>query len=171
MICDNKQTVTFDARKGSLVLTGHPYWYAWRRRPMARKDHFNKKVNQVANGRLRAEFERDRALLTQEQFLKKYSQKNRTRRYREIYDEIVTRALVVAMHDYSARLSRKIRQLGGINPAVYGALVKTMRFSAFFRHAQKRIPRRYQALLESLARVKVLPRVKTPTVMKRPPMR
>ena len=68
------------------------------------------------------------------------------------------------MPDYSRKLSDKIRQSGGINPAVYDSLRRTLRYAAFFRHVKQRDAAMYAEFVKSLAGLTPSPSVQTPTV-------
>ena len=78
--------------------------------------------------------------------------------------QIEQRSKVEQMGAFSARLSKKIVELQGINPIVYNALATTMHYRALFCHYKKEDPVGYQRFLTSIASVRVTPVVKTPTV-------
>lgn len=54
-----------------------------------------------------------------------------------------------------------------INPAVYNAIQITAGYASFFRYVKFNYPHTWKAFLQSIAKVKILPAVKTPTQMPR----
>ncbi|OAD21100.1 hypothetical protein THIOM_003146 [Candidatus Thiomargarita nelsonii] len=54
-----------------------------------------------------------------------------------------------------------------INPTVFDATLKTMRWSGFFRYIKRKNPVGWENFLQQLAPVKVIPVVKTPTKLGR----
>lgn len=74
------------------------------------------------------------------------------------------------MKKYSYELTSHINKAGGINGYVYGAALKTMRYSAFFRRFKQDHPTAYEAFRESISAINIKPAqpkgydVKTPSV-------
>jgi hypothetical protein len=60
---------------------------------------------------------------------------------------------VIAMPSISKRISAQVRDLGGINPAVYSALKNMMRFSGLFRAYKNSNKRDYSRFVASLSRI------------------
>lgn len=60
-------------------------------------------------------------------------------------------------------LKQKSDALRRLNPAVYDAATKTMRFSALFRFVKQRNPENWNKFLAQIQEVKIFPAVKTPT--------
>jgi len=69
------------------------------------------------------------------------------------------------MPQFSQSLTRTIRAEHGVNPAVYDAIVKTMRYAALFRSFQEEHADDYRRFVDRLSRIKVRPAVDTPSVM------
>jgi hypothetical protein len=77
----------------------------------------------------------------------------------------MTSEQVVFLEDYSNRFSSRIDLLRSMNPAVWDAGTAVMRYAALFRYCRQRHPENWAAFLKSLASVRVVPQVRTPTVM------
>ncbi|MCE5238534.1 hypothetical protein LLH23_08585 [bacterium] len=67
-------------------------------------------------------------------------------------------------------VSDTVKQLEGINPTVYRALVNTMRYAAFLRHVKASSPEQFASFIRSVAGVGWEPDVSTPTVLIPPPV-
>jgi hypothetical protein len=174
IICDEGRVVNYSAGTGRLVLTGDPIWYCWRWKDDSAAQAKNRSANDVANKRanrrLRDEYEAEARSLRDEELERKYSSEYRHRRFLELHREVYEQEMgseLEVMPAYSAALSRDIRELNGINPAVYDALVTTMRYAAFFRDLRRRDRAGFDQLLRDLEKAVVAPSVETPTVMVR----
>lgn len=160
VICDDKQEVNFGVTNGVLELTGFPLWYCWRNKT-SNPQQF-RQVQEEANRRANEILNQDRATLAA------MSPEEQQRHFHALWDKHVSELLLQDMPVYSRELSTKIRNLDGINTAVYHALVVTMRYAAFFRHVKKEKPKEWESFLESVRSVTTTPEVQTPTVMKLP---
>lgn len=114
------------------------------------------------------EYEADKESLSEEQLNAKWDRAYAVNRLGELSDELLSEAILRLMPIYSDRLTDQIRQQKGINPVVYSALVKTMRYAALFRHVKEQAPEEFAAFLESIEDVPALPEVRTPTQMVSP---
>jgi len=167
IICDHEQQASFRARGNQLVLTGDPMWHCWRTRTDDRQrlreiqDRANAEANRVVN----AEMRRDGKRLSPGELRAKYTEGYQRQRHSEVWDKVVSEALLETMPEYSRRLSAEIRREGRVNPAVYDALVTMMRYAAFFRSVNQHSPEMYKAFVTSLAHVKIAPPVRTPTAV------
>jgi len=78
---------------------------------------------------------------------------------------------VDVLADLSSGLTTTVEQQRGVNPAVYAALVKTMRYSALFRHIKSSDAAAYKSFVKQLSDVSAAPltpanyEVKTPTII------
>jgi hypothetical protein len=157
VIGDYQQKVVFAEVNGDLALTGSPYWHCWRVRDLGELelDQALKQARDKAKRKLLGEVNQG-----------KYpSSDERQQRYDELVDDDLSQRLVVMMPEFSRKLSDRIRQLAGVNPAVYDALTSTMRLAAFFRHAKKKDPAGYATFVQSMQGVAVGPELQTPTTL------
>ncbi|MBN1927640.1 MAG: hypothetical protein JW798_17530 [Prolixibacteraceae bacterium] len=69
------------------------------------------------------------------------------------------------LKEYSDQLSANQTILKGMNPAVWNATLKTMRYSAFFRYIKIHFPDTWQSFLEEIENVSIYPEYETPTVI------
>lgn len=157
VICDYNQQIIFSVSHNNLILSGNPYWYCWRTKDpeeIGQEKFFQILIEEMLSESEILSLERD---LSEEDIIRYIERifKN---------DSIMSRYFLEAMNDYSRSVSKKIKELGGVNPAVYNSLVATMRYSAFFRHVKSRQPERYRDFLSSLEGVQPKPYVKTPSV-------
>lgn len=74
----------------------------------------------------------------------------------------------IARETITKSLSEKIKEHRGINPAVYDAVKKTMRFSALFRTARSDAPDKFNDFIASVQNVQPEPQVETPNVIRIP---
>jgi len=77
----------------------------------------------------------------------------------------MTSEQVVFLEDYSNQLSARVDLLRSMNPAVWDAGTAVMRYAALFRYCRQHNPGNWSAFLKSMATVRVVPQVRTPTVM------
>ena len=101
--------------------------------------------------------------LSDEQFAAKWTEAFATTRLEEIADNLLSSRLLKLMPMYSERLTEGIRTHNGINPAVYDAVLKTMRYAALFRYIKEQQPHKYADFLQSLNDAPLVPLVETPT--------
>jgi hypothetical protein len=167
VICDQGQRVTFGAVEKELVLTGNPFWHLWRYKTTD-PDAFRKlqeRANQQGNRMIQAEMKRDSRVLPRAEFEAIYNGERAQARFEEIVRGILSDTAIEDIPRYSNLLSEEIRLADGVNPAVYDALLKTMRFAAFFRYVMETEPAIFSNFLSSLKGVEIAPDVKTPTAM------
>jgi hypothetical protein len=72
---------------------------------------------------------------------------------------------VIYLENLSTTLSRNPSLFKNINPAVWDAGVKTMRFAALFRYCKKNFPEEWMKLLDTIDKVTISPEVDTPSIM------
>ena len=160
IICDHEVSITFRAAAGRLFLAGEPVWACWKSRTQDEREvreierHANEEANRVIGAH---------QLPVTPGVTPSYAELSR--RHARVFDEVVSRELLVSMPEYSRVLSAEIHRQGGVNPVVYRALVATMRYAALFRRARQDAPERYRFFLESLEGVRPAPPMKTPAVM------
>ncbi|MHB8765900.1 MAG: hypothetical protein ACYDA8_16415 [Deferrisomatales bacterium] len=161
VICDDGQQVQFTAAGGVLTLSGYPLWYCWRFSKSIDGEELDRRVKSS----LIAELESDAASLSQDALARRYTEEHIQARRKALSEQIIDAEYLESMPQHSRRLSDAIRENGGINPAVYDALVTTMRYTALFRHAKAASPEAYARFVASLDGVVVTPPVRTPTVL------
>ena len=167
VICDQGQRVTFGAVEKELVLSGNPFWYLWRYKTTD-PDAFRRiqeRANQQGNRMIQAEMKRDSRVLPRGEFEAKYNGGRAQARFEEIVRGILSDTAIEDIPRYSKHLSEVIRLSDGVNPAVYDALLKTMRYAAFFRYVRETEPVIFSKFLSSLKGVEIAPDVKTPSAM------
>lgn len=73
---------------------------------------------------------------------------------------------VVYLNTLSSSSATQSDVFRSINPAVWDAGVKTMRYSAFFRYCKEKFPDEWKTFMAQVKRINIAPAVTTPTVMK-----
>jgi hypothetical protein len=174
LITDYQQPVTFAAEEGQLLLTGYPLWYCWRLK-LDNETILGELATTLrlkAKERLQEEYRWDRRELTPDKLKKKYTKEFKEERAKKIYNNLWLDAITddalqepEAMLEFSLTLSKSIREVDGINPEVYHALLTTMRYAAFFRYVRTRDPEIYSNFITALAGASRLPSIQTPTVL------
>lgn len=171
VICDHKVDVKFSLSGGRLALTGEPYWYCWRNK--ARNDadlvRINTQANRKADDRLQEELRNAQRQLSAGEFQAKYSAAQVDARFSKLFDEEASKSMLAEMKGYSDALTAMVRQAEGGNAHVYRALVKAMRYAAFFRHVRQTRPEAFKSLLESVRVKRTDPQVTTPSILVLPP--
>jgi len=167
VICDWGVDVTFFSSPDTLEITGEPIWHCWKSRSNSEQafQAAQNKGNAEATRILNLEFRRDANAMSREALNQKYTDTYQRARHAEVFDAVVSAELLQTMPKYSQALSQEIKNQNGVNPAVYAALVSTMRYSALFRAYREANQEGFQAFLDSVKGVTVSPAVKTPTVM------
>jgi hypothetical protein len=74
-------------------------------------------------------------------------------------------AKVVYVSNLSRSLSGQPQLFRNINPAVWDAGVKTMRFAAFFRYCKANFPDQWKIFMKHIKTISITPAVETPTVL------
>ncbi|HYT90896.1 MAG TPA: hypothetical protein VEL76_19455 [Gemmataceae bacterium] len=74
---------------------------------------------------------------------------------------------VVPLRDLGRRVSADVTHLEHVNPAVYGSLVKTMRYAAFFRYCKANHAAAWRNFLQSIEAVNPTPAAATPVLVMR----
>lgn len=169
VVCDHGQEVrlSLDAEAKTVSLTGFPHWYCWRRKIEgdAAFQNLQAQANAQANKSLQTEMQNDRQVLDPADFNRKWTQEIYSRKCSEIFDQIMSANLVQPLPELSRNISANVRELNGVNPIVYNSLVTTMRYAALFRHVRRENPDAYAKFVESLSAVRLVPSVKTPSIM------
>lgn len=73
---------------------------------------------------------------------------------------------IVYLNNLSTTLSGQSQLFRNINPAVWNAAVKTMRYSAFFRYSKANFPDQWKNFIAQIKRIHITPEITTPTVLK-----
>lgn len=167
VICDVGAEITFSAADGRLVMTGWPIWHCWKSRTNnpAQVKAVQDRANAEGNRALNQELQKEAVAMGPAAARAKYTKAYCEQLHRRVWDRVVSKALLVRMGEYSRALSAEIRAQRGINPAVYSALVKMMRFAALFRAYKAADPKGYEAFVKALGNVPPRPAVETPTVL------
>lgn len=167
VICDHEQEVVFAVHRGTLSLTGYPYWYCWRSKINDRQSlqQLQETANARANEGMNREFQKDQATLSAADLNQKWTGAFQQQRHHDIFDEVISANIIQPMPKLSAFVSTQVPRLNGVNPAVYQSLVTTMRYAALFRHFKQRDAIAYGEFVNSLAEVVVEPPIETPAVM------
>jgi hypothetical protein len=119
-----------------------------------------------------AQLDRERKVDIDGHFAGKYTPAYLGKRVSEIYERLWEQAVAPGhntfpefLEEWTSEVSKGIRDAGGINPAVYRALVSTMRYRAFFRYVKNVSPETYATFVRSLPNRKTSETVITPTVI------
>ncbi len=170
LISDEFQTVSFSNKSGYLELTGYPRWWFWRLPSdnEATLSRLAKDLSEKAVAQLDEQLKRD----IDGHFSGKYTPTNKRKRVSEIYERLWDQAVAPGPHtlpeflnEWTAEVSKGMRDADGINPAVYRALVSTMRYRAFFRYVKNVSPETYATFVRSLPNQKTTKTLVTPTVI------
>lgn len=163
VINDANRSVRFRVAGHKLLLTGKPFWHCWRRPKMSRAQQLAiyKRADKTAKTRLARRLRG----LTPAMRRMLWPRTRLQREYDKLFDDIVSKQLIIPMPAYSRSVTRRVERLRGINPAVYNALVVTMRYAAFFRHVKRVAPRDYAHFMRSIPN-RTRPSVVTPSVYK-----
>lgn len=184
LVSDHRQTITFGAADDLLTLTGRPLWHTWRYEGTvaevnARLAEISDEVNRSgvldqlwmeALAAMEAERADDAATLPPAAFDEKWTDEYAVARRQAIFEESAyalidaqaSAEMLDVLTGFNDRISDRIESLGGVNPAVYTATVRTMRYAAFFRYVHALDPEGYRAFVQSLDEV-ALPAVGTAT--------
>lgn len=182
VICDYGTTVGFSVNDGALELSGEPFYYFWKsgeggapsrqnmiiaelidsglmREGESLDEFLERKSREVAGSRnplleqTRFELAVDRAVAEAD---KKYEQLVEGGQLKGVY-----------LEEYSKRHKELVPLLAQMNPAVWNAGRKTMRYSAFFRYCKKHHGENWRKFVVALkaASPKVEPELRTPTIL------
>lgn len=175
VICDIGAKVEMSAADDTLALTGTPMWQCWKsstRDPQKAQEivqKANQAANKAGNEALQSQFQKGKGSMTAKALREKYTEQYQRQVFepvaQRVFDEYVSKELLRRMPDYSLKLSGEIRKQNGINPAVYDALYNTMRYTAFFRSIKAADPASFSQFAKSLSGIKIVPQLKTPTVL------
>lgn len=167
--------IRFRVHEGQLVVSGSPYWRAWRY-----STEYEQAMEQIGTRLIEKKIEEllerdpdmseaalDRAM---SDYIEREAEAIRAQIEREIgNNEDLARSM--QMNEFSAALTRTIIENNGGNPAVFKALEQTMRIAAICRAAKAESPSQYAKFLDSIKHVSAGPmtpsgyRVETPTYM------
>lgn len=166
VVSDHGQTVRFSIRGQQLSLTGVPYWYCWRRKMNDAQslDDLQTMANQRGNETCQREFKRDVEVLGGPAAEAKWTDDFHRQRHSEIFDQVLTENLLQPMPEMSLAISTEVWRRR-VNPAIYQALVTTMRYAALFRHFKQEAPEEYADFVRGLKNVATLPAIETPSVL------
>lgn len=81
------------------------------------------------------------------------------------YYKLIEESKMEHLYTLSDKISKQPNLLRNINPAVWDAGIKTMRYSAFFRYCKLNFPGNWSNFLFQIKNVKISPIVETPTVL------
>lgn len=167
VVSDVNVRIPFRIESGELVIGGDPVWSCWRRPDIgsAGLNALQDRANAEANRRVREDFDRDKASMSVQQVNTKYTDAYQRELHSRYFDEVVSRELVIDMPALTRMLSAEIKSAGGINPAIYGAVTKTMRYAALFRHLRQANVSAYEAFVRTLPNTALDPQVQTPTTL------
>lgn len=176
VVGDIDRKVTFDVKGGRLVFSGQPYWAAWKSRHSlseirSRVEQLEERYeSQVAAYNKSVDEAAARApqmTATARQQLMSSLKERRAKvdaLEKQLKAEVEAASAVDQMPQYSARLSKLIASVDGINPLVYSAVTKVMHYRALFKHYQRRDAAGYEAFVKSVGGIEPSPKVVTPTV-------
>lgn len=165
VITDHQQSITFDMKGDNLVLTGHPYWYSWRKADYtdSEVDVIHDEANEYADVQITLEYNDDYEALPYDEWLTKYSEDYIQSRLKKLEDEVLSKYLIGVLPEFSAELSEEILRLKGVNPAIFDVLTKMMRYTALFRRMAILDPKGYRVFVSSLDDIRPEPLVDTPS--------
>lgn len=159
VLTDDDETVSLSVVADTLRLTGEPYYHFWVTPPGARQAYerqFNR-LSARADSLVRAANACGRA-----------GNLDCFRRDSIAADRVI--ASIDGLETETApvpEMSRSLRQIApavrGLNPAVFEAATRTMRFAALFRHVKERSPESWGTFITATSRVQPKPPVLTPT--------
>lgn len=170
VVCDHEQEVTYRMQQGALVLSGNPVWYCWRSKisDQATLNELQDRANAKANQILNEEFQRDSGRLSVIEFNQKWTPAYQKQRHSEVFDQGISANVVQPLPELSREISIAVQQLQGVNPAVYNALVTTLRYTALLRQVRAMDEAKYREFVQVLDDVKFGPEVETPSAMLQP---
>lgn len=161
VICDRDQEVTFSVTDRALMLTGRPIWWCWR----APEDKGWNDEEARLRGWMKDEMQKILTDRTLNQGQKSNKATELTKDFRRRENDLIDKMKIEHLADLSKAITDAVEKQAGINPAIWDALVLTMRYSALLRHVQATDPGMFKDLAESVKSVKPTPDIKTPTVM------
>lgn len=180
VVGDLGQRVTFRRSQDRIAFTGDPYWNCWRgkvsqevivQRTNELRSRYEDSIKEYNNAVTAARSNASSMTSAQQaQTVARLRALKSSVEEMEKGLEAKLEALteVEQMPEFSAALSKQIREQRGVNPIVYATVVKVMHYRALFKHFQGANPAGYATFVASLKGVPVLPAVTTPTVQHAP---
>ena len=167
VICDIDQEIEFSGESGRLKITGQPYYYFANTNINELVMKVAKELDIVGDNASESDLETALSKLSSSEELTDLIKLSRlTNAYNDLMESEELK------YGYAKSLSEKhatiAQMLGNVNPQVWDAGVKTMRFAAFFRYCKQTHPdewRKFAARIEELDLSTCQPNVQTPTVM------
>jgi hypothetical protein len=170
VVGDFEQNVRVSSTGSTLAFEGDPYWHCWKLTTSdpAQIDEAQQLANLWANRILQRESDHDSMYLSNTEWNNLYTQEYQNALFDDIFDTRISRALLLLMPEYSAAMSKRIADLGGLNPVVYSALRMIMHHAALFRLMSHTKPGVLDDFVASLANVVVAPPVQVPLLFHPP---
>lgn len=175
VICDVGQPIRFHLQSASegkktLVLSGYPFWSCWTA-PVDTDALQNRVLMQALENLTASEqMQLMRAMQEDEEVpppierkIRRFVEQNFGSMLEQEREKTFRR-----LPEVSTELSRLIKEEEGGNPVVYRALTTFMRYAALFRHAREYNPSGYEAFVQSLSDIRLVPPIETPTVIMPP---
>ena len=170
VVGDIGQDVTFEIIENKLKFKGKPYWWMWDNSDQVEQDYNLFDMLQVYS-----ELSKDSDNLSEEenmllvQSIQIISEKvDSENDFKLLLDRIKSygdgNAPVKPLNKFSDNVSKKVKELGGINPTIYNLVSKVMNYSALLKHFKQNSLEKYNAFLTKTKKIKVLPEVETPTI-------
>ncbi len=161
-LTENNETV-------SLKFQGRPYWACWRlskdieviqeeflQQPDLDDQFTQRMMEKISSGSVRME-----QGVSEEEFIRQLG----AQESQAMLEEYIDTNYFQQLPDLSRSLSDRMAALEGGNPPVYQALVKTMLYSALFRHIKAESPQIYNSFMRQISGVQPEPQISTPTVL------
>ncbi|MES2848111.1 MAG: hypothetical protein V4685_03585 [Bacteroidota bacterium] len=188
VICDENRKIQFSIVDNYLNLSSTPYYHFWRHNYQNGSDGkiLESKSKQISNEIEQQLYQQTNPQRWYENEIIKIDSSYATAVYQlrqeglgdadhtqELHNVLVQvkldkEANPVFVSSLSNNLSNKPELFRNINPAVWDAGVKTMRYGAFFRYCKENFPAQWKIFMAQIKRVLVYPVAKTPTLLHLP---
>jgi hypothetical protein len=173
VLTDRDVDVVFSVSNGELVLTGEPFYYFWR---FGRAHDALVQSLETTQTRFNTNVDAYNALVPRVNMARSEAQQRPLlARLKELEKSLRTDSLALARLDetldadvegvttLTTALRAKTAALARVNPAVYSAARRTLRYSAFFRYVKGSNPGNWQEFMTAMESVHPQPIVSTPT--------
>jgi hypothetical protein len=196
LICDQNRAIKFGIQNNSLFITSQPFYYFWQYNTdqlSYRKKIYSDIDNELLRV-LRQGYSLPEDWLLKEiqkEFNTLYGG-NSSSEYIELVKELKAIKLtegtksylselkltlsdlrienspkqIIYLSNLSTTLSSQPQLFKNINPTVWNAGAKTMRYAAFFRYCKAKFPEQWKNFMAQMKRIEISPPITTPTVLK-----
>ena len=149
LTCDST-AVHFFVHYG-LKIIGEPFYYFWN----VDEDKLKDTLHEII------EYQNQRFLQAEGPVLREKILKETQKIIKNIYVRDMPTAEV---HNTTYRIRNEKEKIQELNPAVYDAVLKTMRYSAFFRYFKLNSPKNWNSFFNKIRTIIIEPNVTTPTM-------